>query len=89
METHILNGLIIGGSYVLIALGLTLIFGILVRHGSCARGSLHAGGFALYYLFGAGGLNYWAALVLAVGAVAVLGIFIEKLAFRPLRKQPL
>ncbi len=89
METHILNGLIIGGSYVLIALGLTLIFGILDAI-NLAHGEVYMlGAFALYYLFGAGGLNYWAALVLAVGAVAVLGIFIEKLAFRPLRKQPL
>jgi branched-chain amino acid transport system permease protein len=89
LETHILNGLIIGGSYVLIALGLTLIFGILDAI-NLAHGEVYMlGAFALYYLAGAWGLNYWAALVLAVGAVAVVGIFIEKLAFRPLRKQPL
>jgi branched-chain amino acid transport system permease protein len=89
LETHILNGLIIGGSYVLIALGLTLIFGILDAI-NLAHGEVYMlGAFALYYLFGAWGLNYWAALLLAMGAVAVLGVFIEKLAFRPLRKQPL
>lgn len=89
METHILNGLIIGGSYVLIALGLTLIFGILDAI-NLAHGEVYMlGAFALYYLFGAWGLNYWASLLLAMGAIALLGVFIEKLAFRPLRQQPL
>ena len=71
METHILNGLIIGGSYVLIALGLTMIFGILDAI-NLAHGEVYMlGAFALYFLFGVWGLNYWGALVLAVAAVRV------------------
>lgn len=89
METHILNGLIIGGSYVLIAVGLTLIFGILDAI-NLAHGEVYMlGAYVLYFLFGVWGLNYWAALILATGIIGIFGIVIEKLSFRPLRKQPL
>ncbi len=89
METHILNGIIIGGSYVLIALGLTLIFGILDAI-NLAHGEVYMlGAFVLYYLFGLWGVNYWVALVLAMGIIALFGVGVEKMFFRPLRKQPL
>jgi len=89
LETHILNGLIIGGSYVLIAVGLTLIFGILDAI-NLAHGEVYMlGAYVLYFLFGVWGLNYWAALILATGIIGIFGIVIEKLGFRPLRKQPL
>jgi branched-chain amino acid transport system permease protein len=89
LETHILNGLIIGGSYVLIAVGLTLIFGILDAI-NLAHGEVYMlGAYVLYFLFGVWGLNYWAALILATGIIGIFGIVIEKLSFRPLRKQPL
>jgi branched-chain amino acid transport system permease protein len=89
LETHILNGLIIGGSYVLIAVGLTLIFGILDAI-NLAHGEVYMlGAYVLYFLFGVWGLNYWAALILATGIIGIFGIVIEKLSFRPLRNQPL
>lgn len=89
METHILNGLIIGGSYVLIAVGLTLIFGILDAI-NLAHGEVYMlGAYVLYFLFGVWELNYWAALILATGIIGIFGIVIERLSFRPLRKQPL
>jgi branched-chain amino acid transport system permease protein len=89
LETHILNGLIIGGSYVLIAVGLTLIFGILDAI-NLAHGEVYMlGAYVLYFLFGVWGLNYWVALILATGIIGIFGIVIEKLSFRPLRKQPL
>jgi len=89
LETHILNGLIIGGSYVLIAVGLTLIFGILDAI-NLAHGEVYMlGAYVLYFLFGVWELNYWAALILATGIIGIFGIVIERLSFRPLRKQPL
>lgn len=80
------NGLVLGSSYVLIALGLTMIFGMLnilnFAHGEL----LMVGAFVTLGI--ATGLNipYLLAIFIAMIVVGVLGIVIERIAFRPLRK---
>ena len=82
------NGLAIGSVYTLIALGLTVVFGILgIAH--FAHGSVAMSGGYLTYLFGEQfGLGYFAAMGLAMVAGAVLGLVIERLAYRPVRSAP-
>ena len=78
---QLLNGLTIGGVYSLVALGLTLVYGIL-HVPNFAHGAFYmAGAYVAFYLMGSLGLNYWL-------AVAVLSMLAERLVFNPLRNAP-
>ncbi|MBU5443616.1 branched-chain amino acid ABC transporter permease [Paenibacillus sp. MSJ-34] len=85
---QLINGLALGGVYALIALGFTLIFGVLrlfhISHGDVLMFS----GYVLIsiVIFGFGHLPFWLVLLLAMAIAAVLGIGVERIAFRPYRK---
>lgn len=80
-----INGLAIGGVYVLIALGLTTVFGILgIAH--FAHGSISMfGGYLTFFLVTAKGLPVLAAIPVALAAGIILGLVVEMLAYRPVR----
>lgn len=83
-----LNGVMLGLNYALVALGLTLIFGIM-RIVNFAHGEMYMlGGYVAYYLFGQFGLNFFATLVAAAVIVGALGVVLEKFIFRPLASRP-
>ena len=85
----LLNGFGLAVVYVLVALGLTLIFSILEVI-NFAHGEFYMlGGFAAYYLSAVGGLNYVATLVLAMLLVGLAGVVAERLVFRHLRGKTL
>ncbi|TDM05361.1 MAG: branched-chain amino acid ABC transporter permease [Ideonella sp. MAG2] len=83
-----LNGLAIGAVYTLIALGLTVVFGILgiahFAHGSVAM----FGGYLTFVLGERFGMPFFAAMALAMVAGAGVGMLIERLAYRPVRDAP-
>ena len=83
-----INGLAIGSVYVLIALGLTVVFGILgiahFAHGSVAM----FGGYLTFTFSERFGLPFFAAMALAMVAGVVVGLLIERLAYRPVRDAP-
>src|SRR5450756_1691017 len=74
--------------HVLVALGLTLIFGILdISH--FAHGQMYMiGAYLLYIVMVLGGVNYWLALVICVAALAIAGVLVQRAVYRPLRGQP-
>lgn len=73
----IINGLTIGASLALIAIGLTLIFSIL-RVVNFAHGVLFMlGAYTVAYLSGVLGWNYFASLIAAGLVLAVCGLFLE------------
>lgn len=80
-----INGLAIGGVYVLIALGLTTVFGILgIAH--FAHGSISmSGGYFTFFLVTALGFPVLAAIPVALLAGVGLGLLVEMLAYRPVR----
>ena len=82
---QIVNGLAIGGVYVLIALGLTIVFGILgIAH--FAHGSVSMfGGYLTFFLASSVGLPLILAILVALMTGLILGIAIEFLAYRPVR----
>ena len=85
----VLNGFGLAVVYILVALGLTLIFSILEVI-NFAHGEFYMlGGFAAYYLSAVGGLNYVATLVLAMLLVGLAGVVAERLVFRHLRGKTL
>ena len=95
---QVINGLTIGGIYALIALGYTLVYGILFMinfaHGEIFMfGSF--GGFAVLSLFVRSGfaqrhvaLSIAAAFLAAMAVSSILGAILERIAYRPLRNAP-
>jgi len=82
---QIINGIAIGGVYVLIALGLTTVFGILgIAH--FAHGSVSMfGGYLTFFLVVQQGFPLFAAILIALVVGIFLGMAIEYLAYRPVR----
>ncbi|MDR0203326.1 MAG: branched-chain amino acid ABC transporter permease, partial [Delftia acidovorans] len=83
---QVLNGLTLGGIYGLVALGLTLVYGILHVPNFAHGGFYMIGAFVAFQAMVAWSWGYWAAMLVAAVAVAVLGIASERLIFHPLRK---
>lgn len=76
------NGLMTGLVYILMALGFTLIFGIM-RVVNFAHGELYMiGAFAILILFGTLEVNYYLAVVVSVIIAAIFGIIIERALLR-------
>jgi branched-chain amino acid transport system permease protein len=85
---QVLNGLTLGSVYALIALGLTLVYGIL-HVPNFAHGALYmAGAYAAFFLARTVGLNYWLAMAGAAVFGAALAVAAERLVFHPLRDAP-
>ncbi|ATY86108.1 branched-chain amino acid ABC transporter permease [Kyrpidia spormannii] len=80
------NGLVMGSCYTLIALGLTLIFGMLDMV-NFAHGDLYmVGAFIAVACVGTLGVPYYLSILVAMIVVALLGVLLERIAFRPLEK---
>ena len=82
---QIVNGAMIGSIYVLVALGMVLIFGVM-QVLNFAHGVLFmAGGYICHFAFSKITGSYPAAIVLSMVALAALGLVLEQAVFRPLR----
>jgi branched-chain amino acid transport system permease protein len=82
---HVVNGLISGGLYALLAIGLSLIFGVLGII-NFAHGELFAvGAYVAFFSWSVLGLPLAVSFVVAMAATGLLGVVVERLAFRPLR----
>jgi len=82
---QLLAGLTLGCIYCLVALGLTLVYGIL-HVPNFAHGAFYmAGAFIAFHLVNSYGFNYWLAMLGAAGAVAFIAALSERLVFHPLR----
>ena len=81
----LVNGLMMGMIYVLIALGLTLLYGIM-HIVNFAHGEIYMlGGFVSYYLVTRLGFNYFVSLPITMVVLFVVGIIMEKLFFSRVR----
>ncbi len=85
MAQVIVNGLVNGAIFALIAVSLTLVFSILRVPHFGLGGVLVWGAFVAHTLVTRLGVNFWVALVGAALSMAVLGVAVEWLAFRRLR----
>ena len=94
---QLINGLSLGAFYALIALGYTMVYGVL-RFINFAHGDVFMlGAFAGYWLTprimphfdgNLAPVGVCVVMLLAMAACAVIGMIIEKLAYRPLRSRP-
>ena len=85
---HVVNGLMIGGIYALMGIGLTLIFGVM-NVVNFAHGEFYMlGAFVVYTFFTLAGVPYPLALIAAAIVVGLVGICVERFLLRPMRHQP-
>ena len=82
---QVVNGLMIGSIYVLIALGMVLIYGVM-HVLNFAHGVLFmVGGYLCHFFFTRLTESYAAAVLLSMAALAAIGVAIERGVFRPLQ----
>ena len=83
-----LNGLQLGSIYALIALGYTMVYGILTMI-NFAHGDLFmVGAFLCFVLAALLGLSFIPTLLFTMFGVACIGVLIERAAYKPLRQAP-
>ena len=84
---QLVNGVANGMGYVLIAVGLTLVFGVL-RIVNFAHGTFFMlGGYFTYYAISMLGVHYLLAVVIAAALTGLTGVIANQFFFRPLRKE--
>ena len=85
---QLINGLHIGSIYALIALGYTMVYGI-VKLINFAHGDIMMmGAYFSFIALTAFGVPLWIAIVFSMAVCAVCGVLIEKIAYKPLRNAP-
>lgn len=85
---QLINGLRTGSIYALIAIGYTMVYGIAKMINFAHGDIIMVGAYALYFSISVLGLPVPVALVITVIVCAVLGVVIEKVAYKPLRSAP-
>ncbi|HWO94912.1 MAG TPA: branched-chain amino acid ABC transporter permease [Bacillus sp. (in: firmicutes)] len=82
---QIINGISLGSIYALIALGYTMVYGI-IKLINFAHGDVFmVGSFIGFYAIAGWGLGFFPALLLSMAACAVFGVLIERIAYKRLR----
>lgn len=83
---QLVNGLFLGSIYALLALGYTMVYGI-IKLINFAHGEIYMiGSFIGYFVLNYTNIGFFPAMILAMFSCAVIGVVIEFLAYRPLRK---
>lgn len=85
---QVINGLSIGSIYALIALGYTMVYGIIKLINFAHGDILMIGAYAGFICASMFNLPFVPALIISVVICAMLGMVIEKLAYKPLRHAP-
>ena len=88
---QLINGVSLGSIYALIALGYTMVYGIILLINFAHGDILMVGAYAAFFVLsaiGAGPLGMFLAFVVSMVVCASFGISIERLAYRPLRSAP-
>lgn len=85
---QVINGLTLGSVYALIALGYTMVYGI-IKLLNFAHGDIFmVGSFISYYLILSFDMNIFVAFLVTMALTAVFGVVIDQVAYKPLRTSP-
>ena len=85
---QLMNGLRTGSIYALIALGYTMVYGIAKMINFAHGDIIMVGAYTLYIGIALLHLPVIAAMILTAAVCSILGVLIEKVAYKPLRKAP-
>jgi len=83
-----INALQLGSIYALIALGYSMVYGVLTMINFAHGDVFMLGAFFCLLLIALVPVPFWLALIVVMAATALLGTLIERFAYRPLRKAP-
>lgn len=83
--SYLINGISLGSVYAIIALGYTMVYGIAKMLNFAHGDVIMIGAYTVLTLLTGAGLNPWLAVVIGIAVCTVLGIVIEKVAYKPLR----
>ena len=86
--SYLINGISLGSVYALIALGYTMVYGIAKMLNFAHGDVIMIGSYVVFFAFGSAGMNPVLAIVLSMVVCTVLGVTIERVAYRPLREAP-
>ena len=82
---HLINGISLGSVYALIALGYTMVYGIAKMLNFAHGDVIMVGGYAVFVTVSGMGMNPFVAIIISMAVCTVLGVTIERVAYRPLR----
>lgn len=85
MGQQLVNGIFVGSIYALFAVGYTLVFGVLDILNLAHQAVFMLAAFAALVLVGEAHLSLWLAMPIATIFAGLLGLLLERVAFRPLR----
>ena len=86
--TNLINGLSLGSVYAIIALGYTMVYGIAKMLNFAHGDVIMIGGYVCFVSVMSLGLGAIPSILLAIIACTLLGILVERLAYKPLRQAP-
>ena len=86
--TQVLNGLQLGSIYALVALGYTMVYGIILLLNFAHGDIIMVGAYISWIVMAQLGLNPILAVILSVAGCTLLGVLIDKVAYAPLRNAP-
>jgi branched-chain amino acid transport system permease protein len=81
---QLMDGVFLGSIYALFAVGYTLVFGVLDRLNLAHASVFSAGALVGIEVVTSTGISIWAAVPIVMAVGAILGLIIERVAFRPL-----
>lgn len=85
---HLVNGISLGSLYALLAIGYTMVYGIL-RLINFAHGDVFMlGTYIAFYAMTSFFLPWWMSFLIAIALTCIFGIILERSAYRPLRNSP-
>lgn len=85
---YLLGGISLGSIYALIALGYTMVYGIAKMLNFAHGDIIMVGGYVVFFAMSSSWCPTWLAIVFGIAACTVLGVVIEKFAYKPLRSMP-
>ena len=86
--SYLINGISLGSVYALIALGYTMVYGIAKMLNFAHGDVIMIGSYVVFFAFGSAGMNPVLAIVLSMVVCTLLGVTVERIAYRPLRDAP-
>ena len=85
---QVFNGIMFGSTYAIVAVGLTLVMGVL-NIPNFAHGALYMlGGYVTYSLITFAGFSFWPSLAGSIIILGFVGVLVERVVYRPLNDQP-
>ena len=86
--SYLISGISLGSIYALIALGYTMVYGIAKMLNFAHGDIIMVGGYAVFTAMSTAWCPVWLSVIIGIVVCTVLGVVIEKVAYKPLRNAP-